>query len=271
MIPEHAPAKVNLVLQVGPVAANGLHEVCSLFASLDLADEVEVSEAAVDGIVCDGVDGPNLAEAALQAFRDRAPLPPLEVRIEKRIPVAAGLAGGSADAAAVLRAANQIAGHPFDADALREIAAPLGSDVPSQVEPGHAIVTGTGERVERVGLPEMTLVLVPAAGLSTADVFREAERLGTPRDVLDPARLRALASAGVAEIAAALENDLQPAALSLRPEIGAALDALVGQGALGALVSGSGPTCFGVFDDAAAAEVAAAALPGARLTKVARG
>lgn len=272
MIREQAPAKVNLVLQVGPVAAHGLHEVCSLFASLDLADELEVSEAAVDRVVCDGVEGPNLAEAALHAFRDRVALPPLDVRIAKRIPVAAGLAGGSADAAAVLRAANQIAGHPFDADALREIAAPLGSDVPSQVEPGHAIVTGTGERVERVGLPEMTLVLIPApAGLSTAEVFREAERLGTPRHALDPAPLRALASAGVAEIAAALENDLQRAALSLRPEIGTTLDALVGQGALGALVSGSGPTCFGVFADAPAAEVAAAALPGARLTKVARG
>lgn len=279
MIREQARAKVNLVLQVGLVAANGLHEVCSLFASLDLADEVEVSEADTDRVICEGVEGPNLAEAALHAFREalrnkggQSPFVTAEVRIEKRIPVAAGLAGGSADAAAVLRAANQIAGHPFDADALREIAAPLGSDVPSQVEPGHAIVTGTGERVERVGLPEMTLVLVPAAaGLSTADVFREAERLGTPRDALDSARVRALASVGVAEIAAALENDLQPAALSLRPEIGATLDALIRQGALGALVSGSGPTCFGVFDDASAAEVAAAALPGARLTKVARG
>jgi 4-diphosphocytidyl-2-C-methyl-D-erythritol kinase len=271
VIHERAPAKVNLVLQIGPVAANGLHEVCSLFASLDLADEVEVREANADQVVCEGVHGPNLAEAAIHAFRDRAELSPLEVRIDKRIPVAAGLAGGSADAAAVLRAANEIAGRPFDADELREIAAPLGSDVPSQVDPGHAIVTGTGERVSRTGLPEMTLVLVPAAvGLSTADVFREAERLGTTRDRVDAAPLRALAAANVPEIASALENDLQPATLSLRPELNATLDALREQGALGALVSGSGPTCFGVFDDAAAAEVAAAALPGSRLTKVAR-
>src|SRR5204862_1465730 len=105
VIRELAPAKVNLVLRIGPVAANGLHEVCSLFASLELHDVVEVREADADAVVCPGVDGPNLAEAAIRAFRARPPaLPPLEVRIDKRIPVAAGLGGGSGDAAAVSRA-----------------------------------------------------------------------------------------------------------------------------------------------------------------------
>jgi 4-diphosphocytidyl-2-C-methyl-D-erythritol kinase len=286
LIHERAPAKVNLVLRIGPVAAGGLHEVCSLFASLDLADELEVRQSDADRVVCAGVDGPNLAEAAIRAFRQAHDIPPLEVRIDKRIAVAGGLAGGSADAGAVLRAANEIAGRPFDVARLREIAARLGSDVPSQVEPGHAIVTGTGECVEPVALPELALVLVPSdRGLATAAVFRQAERLGlvpaapdpaardvpdpAARDALDPDPLRALAAGGPREIAAGLANDLQDAALSLRPDLAGMLDGLRASGALGALVSGSGPTCFGVFADAVVAETAATALPGARLTIVA--
>src|SRR5437764_7868922 len=111
MIRETAPAKVNLVLHVGPRRADGLHELCSLFASLELADGVTVEPADSDEVVCPGVAGPNLAQAAIDAFRSAAKseLPPLRVTIHKRIPVAAGLGGGSADAAAVLRAANRIA------------------------------------------------------------------------------------------------------------------------------------------------------------------
>src|SRR3954452_21004422 len=196
MIRELAPAKVNLVLRIGPTAPNGLHQVASLFASLDLADEVEVEPASEDSLECEGVDGPNLATAAVERLRQYAPsLPPLRVRITKRIPVAAGLAGGSADAAAVMRAANSFHEMPFDEDQLREISAPLGSDVPSQIVPAHSIVTGTGERVERVELPEMAVVLVPAKlGLATADVFRKADQMGLPRPTLDPADLQALAS-----------------------------------------------------------------------------
>src|SRR6478672_8791235 len=176
-IRESAPAKVNLVLRIGPLQPNGLHAVASLFASLELADEVEVAAAAVDSLTCEGVDGPNLAERARDALRAYSGmLPPIAIRITKRIPVAAGLAGGSADAAAVLRAANSLHELPFDEDQLRSIAAPLGSDVPSQVEPAHAVVTGTGERVERVDLPEMAVVLVSAdEPLSTADVFEEGD------------------------------------------------------------------------------------------------
>ncbi|MFL5842333.1 MAG: 4-(cytidine 5'-diphospho)-2-C-methyl-D-erythritol kinase [Thermoleophilaceae bacterium] len=267
MIRELAPAKVNLVLRVGPVAANGLHEVCSLVASLELADGVEVEPADADSVECAGVDGPNLAEAAIRAFRDAHPLPAVRVRIEKRIPVAAGLAGGSADAAAVLRAANEIAGAPFGADRLRAIAAPLGSDVPSQVEPAHAIVSGTGERVEQVALPPIAVVLVPSVhGLSTADVFREAELLGTPRDELRCDELRAVPEMEPWEIAAHLENDLQLAAVSLRPELQITLDEM---GGLGALVSGSGPTVFGLFATREGAEEAARRAPGALVTMVA--
>ena len=145
-----------------------------------------------------GVEGPNLALAAVERFRaEAAPeLPPLRVTIDKRIPVAAGLGGGSADAAAVLRAANELAGRPLDADALRALGAALGADVPSQVEPRHALVTGAGEGVEPVELPPMTLLLVPdEAGLSTADVYAQADALGTTRAELDPERVRELAAA----------------------------------------------------------------------------
>ncbi|MFL5896535.1 MAG: 4-(cytidine 5'-diphospho)-2-C-methyl-D-erythritol kinase, partial [Thermoleophilaceae bacterium] len=240
MIRELAPAKVNLVLRVGPVAKNGLHEVCSLFASLVLADVIEVEESDEDRVVCAGVEGPNLAATALRAFRTGhkwlkggpAPVAPLEVRIDKRIPVAGGLAGGSADAAAVLRCANELAGRPFGPHVLRALAANLGSDVPSQIEPGHAIVRGTGERVEPVALPEMALALVPAAqGLSTADVFAEADRLAIPRAQLGCGDLRDIAAMEAPAIAARLENDLQAAALSLRPELAHTLEAVGGLGA----------------------------------------
>ena len=151
---------------MGRPRPDGLHPICSIFASLDLADDLLVrpSDARVDTVECDGVEGPNLAAAALAAFRAEVPsLPPLQMRIEKRIPVAAGLGGGSADAAAALRAANRLAGEPLGAARLREVAATLGSDVPSQVEPGHALVAGTGELVEPIGLPPLDVVLVPQA------------------------------------------------------------------------------------------------------------
>src|SRR3954451_3106277 len=251
MIRESAPAMVNLVLRIGPVQPNGLHEVCSLFASLDLADDVEVEPAAADLVECPGVEGPNLASAAIEALRAHAPsLPPVQVRITKRIPVAAGLAGGSADAAAVLRAANSFHELPFDDDQLRAIAAPLGSDVPSQVVPAHSVVTGTGERVQSVALPPIALVLVPAAiGLSTAEVFATAAELGLPRPTLEAADLHELAREPLETIAARLENDLQPATLRLRPELERVIEELRAAGALGAQVSGSGPTVFGVFAD----------------------
>jgi 4-diphosphocytidyl-2-C-methyl-D-erythritol kinase len=270
-IRELAPAKVNLVLRVGPRAANGLHEVCSLFASLELADVVEVEPALEDSVECEGVDGPNLASAALERLRQYAPsMPPMHVRIEKRIPVAAGLAGGSADAAAAMRAANSFHELPFDDDHLREIATPLGSDVPSQIVPAHAVVTGTGERVDRVELPPMPVVLVPApAGLSTGDVFKKAQTMGLMRSELDPTDLYALAEQSPEAIAARLENDLQPATLRLRPELQGVIDQLHGAGAVGAQVSGSGPTVFGLFADAATADAAAAEFPRAIVTAVA--
>ena len=266
-VTEHAYAKLNLVLHVGRPPPDGLHPLCSIFASIDLADDVHVepSEAREDSVECQGVTGPNLAAAALAGFRGRVPsLPPVDVRIAKRIPVAAGLGGGSADAAAVLRAANRIAGDPLDAAALRAIGAELGSDVPSQIEPRHALVQGTGEIVEPLELPPLAAVLAPQPdGLATTAVYAELDRMRGWREELDPAPLRTLAAASPDALSAALENDLEPAALALRPELEGVLDALHAAGAARPLVSGSGPTCFALFADRAAAGSAASFIPGA--------
>jgi 4-diphosphocytidyl-2-C-methyl-D-erythritol kinase len=265
---ERAYAKLNLVLHVGPQREDGLHPVCSLFASIDLADEVSggPSDSGRDSVECAEVTGENLALRAIEAFRSRAggDLPPLALRIDKRIPVAAGLGGGSADAAAALRIANELSGRRLDRKKLLRLAADLGSDVPSQLDPRHALVQGVGERLEPVELPRLAAVLLPdPQGLSTAAVFGELDRLGATRDRLDPEPLRALAAAGPDELAAGLENDLQLAALSLRPELEERLDVLRSAGALGAAVTGSGPTCFGLFADRAAADEAAATIRGA--------
>jgi 4-diphosphocytidyl-2-C-methyl-D-erythritol kinase len=271
-VEELAYAKLNLVLHVGPPQPDGLHPISSIFASLDLADDVHVraGDGPGDTIECEGVDGPNLATAALAAFRAEVPsLPPLDVRIDKRIPVAAGLGGGSADAAATLRAANRLSGDPLDADALRAIAATLGSDVPSQVEPGHALVAGTGEVVEPIGLPPLAVVLVPQAeGLSTGDVYAQLDRMEGWREVLDVEAVRAAVDSDPSSWETSFENDLQQAALSMRPELAAVIAGLRAAGALVARVSGSGPTCFGLFADRSAAEATAEAMPGALVTSL---
>jgi 4-diphosphocytidyl-2-C-methyl-D-erythritol kinase len=265
---ELAPAKLNLVLHVGRPREDGLHPICSLFASIDLADEVTATplEDGEDTVDCPGVPGHNLAARALADFRARAGsrLPPLAVTIDKRIPVAAGLGGGSADAAAILRIANELAGNPLTHEELFRLAADLGSDVPSQLDPAHALVQGVGERLEPVDLPPFAAALMPdRQGLRTADVYAELDRLDACREDLDPAPLRELAAAPLQELAAQIHNDLEPAALSLRPDLERRLDSLRRAGALGAAVSGSGPTCFGVFADREAAAEAAAAIPGA--------
>jgi 4-diphosphocytidyl-2-C-methyl-D-erythritol kinase len=270
---ELAYAKLNLVLHVGGPREDGLHPICSLVASIDLADEIsaEPKESGSDSIECKGVPGDNLAARALAEFRSRAggELPPLALMIHKRIPVAAGLGGGSADAAAALRIANELAGRPLEQEELVRLAADLGSDVPSQLDPLHALVEGTGERIEPVSLPPFTAVLIPDEdGLSTGAVYAELDRLGGTRDQLDPEPLRRLATSPLAKVAGALHNDLEPAALSLRPDLHERLDALTAAGAFGAAVSGSGPTCFGLFPDRPSAEAAAARLPGALVAEL---
>lgn len=274
MILERAPAKLNLLLWVGPPRADGLHSVCSLFVTLDLEDDVrvELAEAAEDRVLCPGVSGENLATRALAAYRTAAPdagLPAVEVTIEKRIPVAGGLAGGSADAAAVLRAATRLSARPLDPAGLHVVAATLGSDVPSQLAPRSALVRGAGEQVEPLTLAPMAFVLVPSdEGLSTPTVYAELDRLraagvAAQRDGLDPEAARLIATTPVRELAAAMENDLEAAALSLRPELTGSLGALRDAGALGARITGSGPTAFGVFAERSKAEAAALSIRGA--------
>jgi 4-diphosphocytidyl-2-C-methyl-D-erythritol kinase len=265
----HAPAKLNLCLYLGARRADGLHELCSLFEPLALADSIEVEEAERDEVVCAGVEGENLAARALAALRAAGwEHPPLRLEIEKRIPVAAGLGGGSADAAAVLRLAREVGwGGVGPEPDLAGIAAGLGADVPSQLEPALALVRGAGERVERLPDPEAhAVVLLPGGGgLSTAAVFAEADRLGLGRGATEleelAARLREAAGAGGSPLSypeGVLANDLEPAARSLRPDIGGALDALRAAGAPLALMTGSGPTAFGLFEDLGSAHAAAA-------------
>lgn len=270
-----APAKLNLCLFLGPRREDGLHSLCSLFEPLALADSIEVSEAARDEVICPGVEGENLAARALAALRRRGwDSPPLRLQIEKRVPVAAGLGGGSADAAAVLRLARagqgdgESLGAAAEAQDLEALAAELGADVPSQLVPALSLVQGGGELVERLPEPEAhAVVLLPGGGgLSTAEVFAEADRLGLGRDVTElealAERLRAAAGSGASPLsyAALLANDLEPAARSLRPSIGDALDDLRDAGAPVALLTGSGPTAFGLLPDMAAAERVAAEL-----------
>ena len=267
-----AYAKLNLVLHVGRPRPDGVHPICSIFASLDLADDLHArpSGRAEDTVECEGVDGPNLAAAALAAFRAEVPsLPPLELRIDKRIPVAAGLGGGSADAAAALRAANGLTGEPLDAAALRDIAATLGSDVPSQVEPGHALVAGAGEVVEPIGLPPLAVVLVPQEeGLATGDVYAQLDRMEGWREQLDVEAVRAAVDTDPSGWETSFENDLQPAAFAMRPNLAVVIAGLRATGVLVARVSGSGPTCFGLFADRSAAQATAEAIPGALVSSL---
>jgi 4-diphosphocytidyl-2-C-methyl-D-erythritol kinase len=259
----HAPAKINLCLYLGRRRDDGLHELCSLFEPLALADLIVVSPAAVDEVICPGVEGENLAAAALAALREAGwDSGPLRIEIDKRVPVAAGLGGGSGDAAAVLRLA---------AGALAElpaIAARLGADVPSQLRPALALVRGAGEEVEPLPAPpaQAAVLLPDGGGLSTAEVFAEADRLGLGRDQAElealAAQLRQMAGAGASPLTypELLVNDLEPAARSLRPSIAQALDDLREAGAPVAFLSGSGPTTVGLFPDLGAARAAATKL-----------
>ena len=252
---ERAPAKLNLCLYVGGVRADGRHELVSVMTPLALHDTLTLSAGSgEDSVVCAGVEGPNLAGDALRLFRAATGWdgPPVQVTIDKRIPVAAGLGGGSADAAAALRLARRHSGLGDDATLLA-IAARLGSDVPSQVEPRTVLVRGGGETLEPVDLPPPPrgiLVLPSRHQLSTAAVYREFDRLGLQRRTLDGLDLAARA------------NDLQAAARSLCPPIDAAMDAARATGADHVMVAGSGPTVVAFYADRAAAQAAAEALAG---------
>ena len=277
---EDAPAKINLGLVLGPTRADGRHELVTVMQPLSLCDRVRLEPAglgaAADEVVCPGVEGDNLAAAALRAFRRRAGWAgaPVRIVITKRIPVAAGMAGGSADAAATLRLAARAAGIRDDR-LLREIAATLGADVPAQVRPRRYLATGAGDRLHTLPdpVPFAALVLRATTGLRTPDVFREADRLGLPREVAALERHRAALDAALSAGASLpppelLINDLEPAACSLMPELQWTLDDARATAPMAAFVCGSGPTVAAIYPDIERARGAAAMLGGRELAPI---
>jgi 4-diphosphocytidyl-2-C-methyl-D-erythritol kinase len=258
-----APAKLNLCLYVGPRREDGLHEIRSLFEPLELADELRATRAEQDEVICEGIETPDLTARALAALREHGwKGAPLRIEVTKRIPVAAGLGGGSADAAAVLRLARgQVEG-------LRAIAAGIGADVPSQLQPRPGLVAGAGEVIEPATPPaDHGVVLLPQAeGLAAAEVYAEADRLGSPRGENELEAIRRRLRDAVDEGGSPLNyrehlvNDLQPAAISLRPEIEDALGALEDADAPYAMMTGSGPTAVGLYPSPEEAREAATRL-----------
>lgn len=251
-----ARAKINLCLFVGPPRGDGRHEVVTLMDSLTLYDDVridtEVPGLGADEVVCPGVEGPNLAADALRAFRAETGWngAPVRLEIDKRIPVAGGMAGGSADAAAALRLASEASGLG-DRRLLEDIGATLGADVASQVRGGLVLATGEGSRLRPLdeSLGYSVVVLPVDMRLPASEVYAEADRLSLPRETLDLARAltRMQAALSGERILDHLHNDLQDAARSLCPAIDEGLEAVLAAGADHALVSGSGPTVLGVF------------------------
>jgi len=269
-----AYAKVNLSLRVGALRSDGYHPLQSLFQSVTLGDRLELTVppggADDDGIVgWDGEQVPddhrNLAWLAVEAVRQRmaAEATPLRLRLDKQIPVAAGLGGGSADAAAALHLAVRRLG--ADPALVAELAPELGSDVPFCAVGGTAMVTGRGETLDRLEpLTGFALgLVVPPVELSTPAVFREWDRLGGPAGPETP-------SGGLPPAVrtyAPLVNDLYPAAVSLMPELEDWRHELQQRWERPVTMSGSGPTLFGWFVDLAEAESALAVAPtGARAT-----
>lgn len=261
-----APAKINLSLAVGGVGADGYHPVATVYHAIGLYDEVVVRPAARTSLTVSGsdvdldavpTDEQNLAWRAAHALADHVGRDlAAQVHVHKNIPVAGGLAGGSTDAAATLVALDALFELGLARADLMRVAATLGSDVPFCLVGGTAVGTGRGELVA----PVMTRgtywwAVVPGeGGLSTPRVYAEFDRLSDGRDVPEPelpeVLLGSLLAGDAAALGAALVNDLQPAALSLRPTLAVPLDAGRDAGALGALVSGSGPTTVFLCGDA---------------------
>jgi 4-diphosphocytidyl-2-C-methyl-D-erythritol kinase len=250
-----APGKVNLCLYVAAPRSDGRHPLVSVVQAVSLADELtlEPGTGGADEVVCPGVEGENLAARALAAFREATgwDAPPQRLTIGKRVPVAAGMGGGSSDAAAALRLAAHAAGGAPD-DLLLALAARLGGDVPALLDPGRTLMLDAGERVRRLpAAPPFALVIVPSRhALSTADVYARYDELGPRRRDEELAGLEARDDWPVG-------NDLQDAARSLCPDIDEALAAVAATGADHALVSGSGPTVFGIYASLEQARAAA--------------
>lgn len=271
-----APAKINLHLGVGPVRADGFHPLATAYQAISLFSTVTATAAADWSITCTAAEGidaaavplddTNLALRAARLLAEHAGVRHrARLHLDKGIPVAGGLAGGSADAAAALLACDLLWGLDTPTDELLALAGHLGSDVPFGLVGGSAAGHGRGEVVtslEDTGHYEW-VVLTFDDGMSTPAVYAEFDAMHADRPVPDPQipadLVAALASGDVRGLAGAVGNDLQPASLRLRPALAEPLQAGIDASALAALVSGSGPTClFLCADEAHAGRVAAA-------------
>lgn len=260
MIVESAPAKLNLALHVRRKRPDGYHELDTLFAFVADGDELRVGPAAADNFAISGPfaatlngEGDNLVTRARDLYRSHFGLPPVAIELVKRLPVASGIGGGSADAAATLRALGQIGGVATDDSNLVQCAETLGSDVPACLLGRTARGTGRGEALEPVaGLPPLpTLLVNPGVAVSTASVFRAWG--GTD--------LGPMLDAPPLEAALAGRNDLEAPARALAPVIDDLLALLAAQpGTVMARMSGSGATCFALFKTLAARDAAAKAV-----------
>jgi 4-diphosphocytidyl-2-C-methyl-D-erythritol kinase len=282
-----APAKINLALIVGPKRADGFHHLATIYQAVNLIDEVTVDHATagsgisvtLSGTEIDGVPltKENLAARAALAVARAAGRPAdFTIAIRKEIPVAGGMAGGSADAAAALVATDALLESELGRDELMKLAATLGSDVPFALVGAHAVGTGRGEVVvPTLARGELHWVVALAdGGLSTPAVFASLDNLrenvDVPPPVVPAALSTALVSGDVDAIAAALHNDMQPAALALMPALQRTLDAGRDAGALAGLVSGSGPTTLFLARDADHALDVAVRLSGAGVCRSVR-
>ncbi|MEN0135637.1 MAG: 4-(cytidine 5'-diphospho)-2-C-methyl-D-erythritol kinase [Rhodococcus sp. (in: high G+C Gram-positive bacteria)] len=279
-----APSKVNLHLAVGDLRDDGYHELKTVFQALSLGDTVSVVPAETLSVKVRGedarvvpTDSGNLVwQAAEMLAAESGRRPDVEIAIDKGIPVAGGMAGGSADAAATLVGLNALWQLDLSREELDGFAAKLGSDVPFSLHGGTAVGTGRGERLLPV-LSRSTFHWVLAlakGGLSTPTVFRELDRLradGNPPRLGGPEDLmHALTTGDAATLAPLLGNDLQSAALSLNPGLRRTLRAGVAAGALAGIVSGSGPTCAFLCAEADAAVRVSAELAGAGVCRTVR-
>ena len=250
-----APAKVNLRLRVVGKRADGYHLLESIMLPVALFDEIEIrpSESGEIALSVDGdgagvpTDSSNLVVRAVEALAAEIGRPiPVRIRLTKRIPVAAGLGGGSSDAAIVLKGINEALGSPLTDERLEEIGVGLGADVPFFIRCRPAIATGIGEQLEmwQFTAPAWFLLVNPGFAVSTAEVFRnvsfrltnQVHRANLPKLVSDVREIRSL-----------LVNDLEPATFNLYPEVRRVRELLSDRAPHGSMMSGSGPTVFGVF------------------------
>ena len=250
----HAPAKVNLRLEVLSRRSDGYHELQMINACLDLHDSVEIRKVGAgihlhcdDPSLSTGED--NLAWRAADAIMKHTGLAAgVEIRIAKSIPIGAGLGGGSSDAAAVLLGVNRLFGLGLSGEVLREIGLGLGADVPYFIHGGPAVVRGIGERISACTMKSnLSIILInPGFMVSTKSVYGEvASNLTLPQKATNlPAAL-----GGPPDVVRLLRNDLDAVVSSRHPEIAEMKSVLLSMGAIGAMMSGSGPTVFGVFRD----------------------